>query len=119
MSDLLQAALAAAARGWKVFPLRVGDKRPAIRDWGSRASSDPARIRNSWGGGWRWNVGLACGPSNLVVIDLDTPDHGSVRPAEWDRPGIRDGRDVLAALAAEHGQPTPLETLAVQTGSGG
>ncbi|GAA2870965.1 bifunctional DNA primase/polymerase [Pseudonocardia halophobica] len=119
VDQLLRAALSHAARGWRVFPLRPGDKRPAIRDWEARATTDPARIRRAWAQAPRLNIGLACGPSNLVVIDLDTPDHGTVRPAAWDRPGVRDGIDVLAALAADHGQTTPLETLATETASGG
>jgi hypothetical protein len=119
-SDQLRAALAHAARGWRVFPLRAGDKRPAIRDWESRATTDPVRIRRAWSGrGANLNVGIACGPSGLVVIDLDMADHGSVRPVEWERPGIRDGVDVLAALAADHDEPLPWETASVQTPSGG
>jgi len=119
MSEQLRAALAHAARGWRVFPLRAGDKRPAIKDWEARATCDSARIRRAWLRHPRLNIGIACGPSDLVVIDLDTSDHGSVRPAEWDRPGIRDGVDVLAALAANHDQPLPWETLSTQTPSGG
>ncbi|OJG06117.1 hypothetical protein BG618_02842 [Pseudonocardia autotrophica] len=117
--DLRRVALDHAARGWRVFPLRVGDKRPAIRDWETRATSDPARIGRAWAREPRLNCGIACGPSKLVVIDLDTSDHGSVRPPEWDRPGIRDGVDVLAALAADRREPLPWETLGVQTVSGG
>ncbi|GEL26521.1 hypothetical protein PSU4_54750 [Pseudonocardia sulfidoxydans NBRC 16205] len=109
--QLLHAALAHAARGWRVFPLRPNDQRPAIRDWDARATSDPSRIRRAWTRSPRLNVGIACGPSNLVVIDLDTSGHGSVRPAEWDRPGIRDGVDVLATLAADNCEPLPWETL--------
>lgn len=115
----LRAALACAARGWRVFPLRHGDKRPAIRNWEARATNDPTWIRRAWAQAPALNVGIACGPSNLVVIDLDTSDHGSVRPPKWDRPGIRDGVDVLAALAADHDQPLPWETLSTQTPSGG
>jgi hypothetical protein len=119
-SDQLRAALAHATRGWRVFPLRAGDKRPAIRDWEARATTDPVRIRRAWSGrGASLNVGIACGPSGLVVIDLDTADHGSVRPVEWERPGIRDGVDVLAALAADHDEPLPWETASVQTPSRG
>ncbi|SDH19493.1 bifunctional DNA primase/polymerase [Pseudonocardia oroxyli] len=119
MSEQLRAALRHAARGWRVFPLRAGDKRPAIKDWEARATTDPVRIRRAWIREPRLNVGIACGPSGLVVIDLDTSDHGSVRPSEWDRPGVRDGVDVLAALAADHDEPLPWETLSTQTPSGG
>ncbi|MEU7813883.1 bifunctional DNA primase/polymerase [Pseudonocardia sp. NPDC049154] len=116
--DLLRSALAHAARGWRVFPLRPNDKRPAVRDWEARATTDEARIRRAWSQG-KFNIGLACGPSSLVVVDLDTPAHGAPRPREWDRPGIGDGVDVLATLADEAGQPAPFETLSVQTASGG
>jgi hypothetical protein len=116
-NPLLHAALTHAARGWRVFPLRAGDKRPAIKDWETRATSDPVRIRRAWLQQPRLNVGIACGPSDLVVIDLDTSDHGSVRPPAWDRPGIRDGVDVLAALAADHDEPLPWETMSTQTPS--
>lgn len=120
MADqLMRAALEHAARGWRVFPLQPGDKRPAVRDWEARATTDPARIRKAWSQQPRLNVAIACGPSGLVVLDLDTSDHGSVRPPEWDRPGIRDGVDVLAALAADHDEPLPWETLSTQTPSGG
>lgn len=121
MTDLLPIALAHAARGWRVFPLRPGDKRPAIRDWESRAACDPHRIRQAWGSprGVRYNIGIACGPSNLVVIDLDTPEHNAPRPTEWERPGIECGADVLAALADEAGEAVPLETFSVETPSRG
>lgn len=121
MTDLLRTALAHAARGWRVFPLRPGDKRPAIRDWESRATTDPHRIHQAWDSprGSRCNVGIACGPSRLVVVDLDTPVHGSPRPPEWDRPEIHTGVDVFAALAEQHGAPEPPGTYAVLTVSGG
>ncbi|WP_374204934.1 bifunctional DNA primase/polymerase [Pseudonocardia sp. WMMC193] len=121
MSEQLDAALAHASRGWKVFPLRIGDKRPAVRDWETRATTDAVRIHRAWGSqrGARCNVGIACGPSNLVVVDLDTPAHGSPRPYEWDKPGIDTGADVFAALAEQHGEPPPFETFSVETVSGG
>jgi hypothetical protein len=116
--ELMRAALSHAARGWHVFPLRPNDKRPAIREWETRATTDPARIRRAWARG-PFGIGIACGPSGLVVLDLDRPKPDAVRPPEWDRPGIRDGADVLAALAGDHGVDPPLDTLAVETGSGG
>ncbi|WP_308258958.1 bifunctional DNA primase/polymerase [Pseudonocardia sp. H11422] len=117
-ADLLRSALSHAARGWRVFPLRPGDKRPAIRDWEIRATTDPARIRRAWSR-TPFNIGIACGPSRLVVIDLDKPKQGAAQPAGWNRPGITDGADVLAAVAEQHGAEVPLGTYSVQTTSGG
>jgi hypothetical protein len=45
--ELLAAALDHAACGWSVFPLRPGDKRPAVRDWETRATTDPDRIHRA------------------------------------------------------------------------
>jgi hypothetical protein len=116
--ELERAALSHATRGRHVFPLRPNDKRPAIRDWETRATTDPTRIRKAWARG-PFGIGIACGPSGLVVLDLDRPKRDAVCPAEWNRPGIRDGADVLAALAEQHGVEPPLDTYSVQTGSGG
>ena len=117
--ELLDAAMRLAERGWRVFPLRPGDKRPAVREWEARATTDPVRIRRAWTGG-KWNVGVACGPSGLVVLDLDAPKDGAGAPSEWCEPGIRDGADVLTALAERHGAAVPWETYTVRTaGDGG
>ncbi|GAA4554271.1 bifunctional DNA primase/polymerase [Pseudonocardia xishanensis] len=117
-TELIRAALSHAARGWRVFPLRPNDKRPAIRDWEARATTDVVRIRKAWERG-PFGIGIACGPSGLVVLDLDRPKPDSVRPSEWDRPGITDGADVLAALAEHHDVAPPVDTFSVRTGSGG
>lgn len=64
------AALAMVADGHRVFPLRVGTKKPQITDWPHRASSDPEQIR-------RWhhqypnaNWAVVCG-DGLSVLDID------------------------------------------------
>jgi Bifunctional DNA primase/polymerase, N-terminal len=62
-----------AGRGWYVFPLRPLDKRPAVDRWEQRACADPERVTRYWPSA-RHNVGIACGPSGLVVADLDPPD---------------------------------------------
>jgi hypothetical protein len=115
---LLATALAHARRGWRVFPLRPGDKRPAVRDWETRATTDPARIERAWSAD-QFNIGIACGPSALVVVDLDQPKPGQVPPPAYRMPGVRDGGDVLAVLCEANDQPLPVDTYTVRTASGG
>ena len=135
---LLDAVLACAARGWHVFPIRPRAKKPPAfpdhdaarctgndprcrgghQGWEMRATTDPGRIGRAWAG-TPYNIGLACGPSGLIVVDLDTPKPGQMPPPEWAGPGITDGADVLAALCERHGQPLPFETFMVRTGRGG
>ncbi|MFI6516967.1 bifunctional DNA primase/polymerase [Spirillospora sp. NPDC050679] len=113
------AALACARRGWHVFPLAVGQKVPpkGVR-WKQVATTDPACIRQIWAHR-PYNVGIACGPSKLVVVDLDVPKPGKHPPPHWAKPGIRDGADVFALVCADAGQPMPLETFQVRTRRGG
>jgi putative DNA primase/helicase len=97
---MIETALHYAAKGWKVFPLRPNDKRPAT-DNGFKAASTLPVIINDW---WtRWpdaNVGIVTGSdSGIVVLDVDRK-HGV------------DG--VVAALELD----LP-ETLVVRTPSGG
>ena len=134
---LLDSARRCADRGWHVFPLRPGGKRPAFPDhkaedctgtdlrchsrhqgWEPRATTDPGRIGRAWAR-TPFNVGIATGPSGLLVIDLDKPKPGEVPPPEWALPGITDGADVLATLCERHGQPWPGETFTVRTRRGG
>jgi hypothetical protein len=108
-NPLLGWALYLAAMGWHVFPLAPMTKRqPAVKDWENRATTDPERITQCWTVG-RWNIGVATGPSGLVVPDLDMPKDGEPGP---------DGETALTALAAELGGPLP-DTYTVSTPSGG
>src|SRR5687768_14677816 len=113
---LMAAALGLATRGWFVFPLRVGDKRPVrgFTRWEERATRDPQAIYNWWSEAPH-NIGVATGPSALVVIDCD-PARGATPPEQWT--GARDGLDVLARLARTRGVSIPA-TLAVRTPSRG
>lgn len=115
---LLSHALAAARRGWHVFPLVPGEKVPAVKGWPQQATTDPSRI-TAWWTGRPYNIGIATGPSRLVVIDLDTFKPGDTIPEQWQQPGITSGADVLAALAEQHHQPYPADTFSVGTASGG
>jgi hypothetical protein len=129
MPDLLTAALDHAARGWHVFPLRPNDKRPAFPDhpedactgrdprcrqagrhvgWEERATIDPARISRAWSAA-RFGIGIACGPSGLLVVDLDRPK----------TPEGADGIDTFGTLCEQHHTPDAWTTYTVRTGSGG
>src|SRR5258708_38049133 len=71
--EMLRAALAMAARGWFVFPCAAGSKEPALRgSWQEHATTDPLQVRDWWTRR-PFNIGISCGPSGLVVIDLDMP----------------------------------------------
>ncbi len=80
---MLRAALVYASWGWYVHPLRPGGKRPLLSDWPRRASIDPDQIRRWWGCWPEANIGLACGPSGLLAIDLDVK-HGVDGLATWE-----------------------------------
>ncbi|MFF9406126.1 bifunctional DNA primase/polymerase [Streptomyces anandii] len=123
---LMHAALDAAERGWHVFPLRPGSKVPALhgektctrtgecagghRKWEHRATTDPDRIRAAWARA-PFNVGIATGPSGLLVVDLDTPEHKGSSDAP-------DGAATFAALCERAGHAVPT-THRTRTPSGG
>lgn len=125
-TTLLCAALRAAERGWRVFPLRPGDKRPALhgetacqglgdcagghRKWEDRATTNPDRIRRAWTDR-PFNVGIATGPSGLVVVDLDMPKPNSSK-------GTPSGVTTFKALCERTGRVVPA-TYRTRTASGG
>jgi len=119
-NTLLTAALDLAGHGFHVFPLRPGTKVPALAaDWEGRATTDPARIERCWHAG-PFNIGVACGPSRLYVVDLDRPKPDTPPPkAPFDQEGVHDGADALAVLAILHAEPFPFDTMTVATASGG
>ncbi|MEE6260191.1 bifunctional DNA primase/polymerase [Plantactinospora sonchi] len=108
MLDLLTTARAHAVRGWRIFPLRPDDKRPAVKDWESRATTDPDRIERCWSAG-PYGIGIACGPSGLLVVDLDVSKV----------PSGPDGADTFGTVADQHGDPHVWQTYTVRTGRGG
>jgi hypothetical protein len=115
---LLRSALSLAERGWHVFPCVPGGKRPGLRgSWQDHATTGPAGIR-AWWSRAAYNIGIACGPSGLVVIDLDVP-HDTEELSCAEGRSVVSGTDALAALCDQHGQPYPLPTYAVGTPSGG
>ncbi|MEU6079039.1 bifunctional DNA primase/polymerase [Streptomyces sp. NPDC047108] len=123
---LLRAALDAAERGWHVFPLRPGAKRPALHGratctrtgpcagghlkWEQRATTNADRIRAAWSRA-PFNVGIATGPSGLLVIDLDVPKGKGSSDAPC-------GAATFGALCERAGHAVP-DTYRTRTASGG
>ncbi|HET6193502.1 MAG TPA: bifunctional DNA primase/polymerase [Trebonia sp.] len=118
---LLRSALAAAMLGWHVFPCAVDGKRPALRgNWQDLATTSPGQIRDWWARA-PYNIGIACGPSGLIVIDLDLP-HDVAEDDEEAAGGALfplSGADILSRLAGQHGERYPGGTYIVDTPSGG
>ncbi|MBQ1118647.1 bifunctional DNA primase/polymerase [Streptomyces sp. B15] len=123
---LLAWALEATRRGWHVIPLRPGDKRPAghadkycpgtgrcadgHKTPEQRATTDQDLVTVAWS--WQpYNIGIATGPSGLLVVDLDTCK-------DTDDEGAPDGANCFLALCERAGQPYPA-TFRVRTPSGG
>jgi N12 class adenine-specific DNA methylase len=106
-SQMFEQAVDLALQGFAVFPLVPGTKRPMFKNWEKRASTDPRQIARWWTTTPNANIAIACGPSNLLVIDLDKakkPD------------GPRHGEQTLAKLAA--GRELP-RTFTVASARGG
>jgi hypothetical protein len=70
---MLASVLSMAERGWKLFPCVPSDKRPLLRNWQDRASSEPATLQewvDRYAGACNW--GVVCGStSSLCVLDID------------------------------------------------
>ncbi|MFB7255739.1 bifunctional DNA primase/polymerase [Streptomyces nojiriensis] len=124
--DRLAHAISAAERGWHVFPLRPDDKRPAghperscprtgrcvggHRTPEQRATTDHDLIAAAWTHA-PYNIGIATGPSGLLVVDLDT-----LKPN--DEKGAPDGVALFEALCERAGHAVPT-TYRVRTARGG
>ena len=100
-----EAALAYAARGWRVFPLQPGSKKPFKGTHGVLdATSDAATIRGWWTKHPDANIGIATGrASGIVVTDGD----------------VKGGHDPVGSLLALGGGRFPPETLRSATPSDG
>src|SRR5271163_4712141 len=105
MNPLREAAIEYALRGWAVFPLNERSKHPngnLVPQGYQEASKQASDCLYWWERYPQGNIGIACRPSGLVVLDID-PRHG--------------GMDTLHDLEQRLG-PLP-ETERSITGSGG
>ncbi len=111
MSTILDAAIAYARMGWYVFPLEpplpgvdTSGKRPIgalVPNGKDDATCDENRIRSWWASHPDANIGIACEPSGLIVLDVD----------------IGPGKKGAESLALFNDQLT--QTACARTGSGG
>ena len=81
---MLEAALSYARAGWRVLPCRakgVRAKTPHIKGWPDNATTDPNTVRAWW---HRWPNALigVMVPDDVVVIDIDPRNGGSVQALE-------------------------------------
>lgn len=139
---MLNHAITAAMRGWHVFPVEPGGKRPiriyqdrteeeapwTIR-WSEVATTDLKQIVKWWSYAPNANIGIACKPSGLHVVDCDIPKRdGLLRDTPWAYlHGILgplvDGETVFDQMAEKYGGAQAVaecfDSYSVATGSGG
>lgn len=70
-------AQAYARAGWFVFPCIANGKLPACEGGVNDATQDPSQISSWWSEG-SYNIGLAVGRSNVVVLDIDNKTHNGI-----------------------------------------
>lgn len=101
MGSKLDAAIALAARGFKVFPIKAGAKfPPLIGKWPQRATNITQEFAPWWHDQWPdANIGIHC--DGLLVIDVDV---------------AKGGDDSFEYLRMSQDMPT---TLVVSTPTGG
>jgi hypothetical protein len=107
---LADAAAAYAAHGLPVFPLRAGDKVPAVDHWDQAATTDVRQVQAWWRQDPGFNIGMPCGiASNVLALDIDHGHHSDGTP--------KVGWDSFTELEERHGELPA--TLSQATPSGG
>ncbi|WP_443073357.1 bifunctional DNA primase/polymerase [Streptomyces sp. NBC_01451] len=131
--NLISYALQARARGFHIFPVepyektphRLSPGQPYTLRWGEAATNDVGRIIDYW---TRWpdsNIGVACKPSRILVVDCDIPKReyalaGTQYAGLHDTFGsLVDGTDVFRHVCESLGQSwrEAYDTYRVCTGS--
>ena len=132
-------ALRAVSRGFHIFPVAAGDKVPhpmaGYRDlhgqyhgWGETATNRPGIAAQFWAEvDPNANIGIACAPSALLVVDLDVPkEPWKLRGTEWEYLHAGYGPVVTGEQLWDEwvyklggNDQAACATYAVRTGSGG
>lgn len=108
--NTLQWAIHYAEHGYRVIPIRPGQKRPPITAWQDHATTNTGTITQWWTDTYPdHGIGIVCGTrddqTRFIVLDIDTHH------------GLANGDVTLRALEKKHG-PLPT-TVTAHTGSGG
>lgn len=103
-NPLPMAAEEYARRGWYIFPIEPRGKKPMTEHGLKDASTNLDTVRRWWKQHPRANIGLNCGKSQVVAIDLD-------------KRGAYDGLAEWAALVERYALET--DTAVSLTGGGG
>lgn len=110
-----------------ILPCHPRDKAAVVAGFGANEPpealakfADPQQVDEWWspdGGRYRgFHVGILCGPSGLVAVDIDHHPDAPLMRGEWE--GCRDGHDVWATILDRAGTTWPT-TYQVRTPSGG
>ena len=106
-SEILDAAVDYAKRGWAVFPCRPKGKEPLTKNGVKDASTDAKQIEQWWSRFPDANLAIATGPiSGVWVVDVDRDEAKDI-----------DGETSLTDLEGQHGQLP--DTIKSNTGRGG
>lgn len=125
---MLNAALAAQQRGFHIFPVTPSFKTPhrLAGSWGETATNDINQIIRFWTKVDPYaNVGVACAPSQLLVVDLDkAKEPWKLKGTEWEYlhggygPFVH-GMELWEEMIFKLGGGRWPTTYTVRTGSGG
>lgn len=114
-TTMLDAALRYAGIGWHVLPLHTPTpagcscrskactsigKHPRTQHGLSDASTDPEKIASWWGMWANANIGIVCGASGIVAIDVD-PRHGG--DDDWHEVKRKFGKECSQTVSAHTG----------------
>ena len=100
LPDLYDAAMHLARQGFRVHPLKPGQKTPQLNAWQKQATTDFGQIDIWWKNNRTANIGIACG-GGFFVLDED-PRHGS--------------DEAIAMLELAYGELPPTRTVLTPSG---
>lgn len=127
---MLEHAIEAIRLGFHIFPVAAGQKVPhrAAGNWGESSTNTLSHVIDFWTHvDPNANIGVACKPSQLLVVDLDqAKKEWALQGTEWGHlhaaygPLVH-GEDLFDEMryTLDREDHDPYETYTVRTGSGG